>query len=153
VISSVEIKGLRGIREGELTGLTPLVVLVGPNGSGKSTVIEGILVGVSPNAADAILQVVRRHEAGGSGPRWLLWRAGEAGPTEITVTTPLGTSRKCQLELPKGTPEDQTNLVFTIIENETRRLGVGQVLFLKKQYHSHVRIGFFPLEDMSVVSR
>src|SRR5438874_12511058 len=77
VIRSVEIKGLRGIREGKLVDLSPLVVLVGPNGSGKSTVIEGMLIAASPVTSDAIIQVVRRHEAGGSGPRWLLWKAGE----------------------------------------------------------------------------
>ena len=37
MIKSVTIKNLRGIREGELSELTPLVVLVGPNSSGKST--------------------------------------------------------------------------------------------------------------------
>ncbi len=63
MIRSVEIKGLRGIREGKLTDLTPLVVLVGPNGSGKSTVLEGIFLGASPDAAAATVQVIRRHEA------------------------------------------------------------------------------------------
>ena len=85
MIRSIEIKGLRGIREGQLTDLTPLVVLVGPNGSGKSTVIEGILIAASPVTADAIVEVVRRHEGGGSGPRWLLWKASN----ESTVATSL----------------------------------------------------------------
>ena len=78
MIQSIEIKGFRGIREGSLADLTPLVVLVGPNGSGKSTVIEAMLIGASPLTGEALVQVMRRHEAGGSDPRWLLWRAGEA---------------------------------------------------------------------------
>ena len=53
VIQSIEIKGFRGIREGSLTDLTPLVVLVGPNGSGKSTVLEAMLIGASPLTGDA----------------------------------------------------------------------------------------------------
>jgi predicted ATPase len=85
MIRSIEIKGLRGIREGCLTDLSPLVVLVGPNGSGKSTVVEGILIGASPNTAEAIVEVVRRHEAGGSGLRWLLWKPSDAEPTEVAV--------------------------------------------------------------------
>ncbi|MBI1918058.1 MAG: AAA family ATPase [Planctomycetes bacterium] len=58
MIQAVEIKGLRGIRSGSLTDLTPLVVLVGPNGSGKSTVIEGILIAASPTTAEAIVEVI-----------------------------------------------------------------------------------------------
>ena len=36
VIKSIEIENLRGIRQGKLEDLTPLVVLKGPNGCGKS---------------------------------------------------------------------------------------------------------------------
>src|SRR6266566_5172332 len=109
-------KGLRGIREGKLTDLSPLVVLVGPNGSGKSTVIEGILIGASPTA-EAMLQVVRRHEAGGSGPRWLLWRAGERGATEISVKTDgLASPRRCKLELDRSRPDDSTLITVRVIE-------------------------------------
>ena len=98
MIRSVEIKGLRGIREGKLTDLSPLVVLVGPNGSGKSTVIEAIHIGANPDTGDAIVEVIRRHEAGGSGPRWLLWRAALGRPTEITATSEK-VSRQCTFHL------------------------------------------------------
>ncbi len=147
MIRSVEIKGLRGIREGKLADLTPLVVLVGPNGSGKSTVIEAILIGASPVTADAVLQVIRRHEAGGSGPRWLLWRAGEAGPTEITVTTGAGAARMCRLELDRGTPDDQTVIKFVIIRDESP-MGHGFLRALKNKYHDHQPAGFLPLEGV-----
>jgi predicted ATPase len=69
VIHSVEIKGQRGIREGKLADLTPLVVLVGPNGSGKSTVLEAILIEASPFTGDAIGRCVRRHQGVQRGSR------------------------------------------------------------------------------------
>lgn len=47
MIHTVEIRGLRGIREGTLNQLTPLVVLVGPNACGKSTVLEALFMGAS----------------------------------------------------------------------------------------------------------
>lgn len=152
MIRSIEIKGLRGIRTGSLTDLTPLVVLVGPNGAGKSTVIEGILIGTSPDTADAIVQVIRRHEAGGSGPRWLLWRSGESGPTEITVRINAEMSRKCLLQLERGGPEEQTQIRFVVIQNETQQLGSGYVIGVKNKYHGHQPAGLFiPLEDLQEV--
>ncbi len=54
MIRSVEIKGLRGILDGKLDDLTPLVVIVGPNGSGKSTILDALLIGASPVPGDAI---------------------------------------------------------------------------------------------------
>lgn len=147
MIRSIEIKGLRGIRQGVLTDLSPLVVLVGPNGSGKSTVIEGILIGASPLAGDAILQVVRRHEAGGSGPRWLLWRAGEGEPTEITVTSDAGKRRKCQLQLKRGTPENETAIEFEIRLNSVS-LGGGSLTGVKNKYHHYQPSAYLPIEDV-----
>src|SRR5437773_9919680 len=86
VIQSVEINGLRGIREGKLTDLTPLVVLVGPNGSGKSTILDAILIGASPTPAEAVGQAVARREGLREGARWLLWKGGHEGPASVTVT-------------------------------------------------------------------
>jgi predicted ATPase len=146
VIRSVEIKGLRGIREGTLTDLSPLVVLVGPNGSGKSTVIEAILIAATPTTA----QVVRRHEAGGSGPRWLLWKAGGREATEIALTTDAGVSRKCELRLDRGRPDNETLINFSVVENGVVR-GQGNLLGLKNKYQSHYSPGFIALENMSEV--
>jgi predicted ATPase len=135
VIRSVEIKGLRGIREGKLTDLTPLVMLVGPNGSGKSTVIEAILVGASPTTAEAIIEVIRRHEAGGSGPRWILWRAGQGESGEITVTTETGT-RQSFLQFQQGKPENDTLITFRVLDN-SNHLVDGWVQGLQNKYHAH----------------
>jgi predicted ATPase len=149
VIRSIEINRLRGIREGKLADLTPLVVLVGPNGSGKSTVIEGILIGASPLTVEALVQVVRRHEAGGSGPRWLLWKAGQGGPTEVTVTSEK-LSQKCVLQLERNQPESQTMIRFRLIRSDVL-IGEGYILGMKNKYHSGSSPGFLPLEDLPEV--
>jgi predicted ATPase len=150
VIRSVEIRGLRGIREGKLTDLSPLVVLVGPNGSGKSTVIEGILIGASPVTAEGIVEVIRRHEAGGSGPRWLLWRAGEREPTEIAVVTTSGLYRKCELQLKRGTPAHETLITFAIVQSGSP-LQSGFIRGEKTKYRSHHPSVFLPLQDVPEV--
>src|SRR5262245_31737715 len=54
VIRSVEVTRLRGIREGKLTDLTPLVVLVGPNGSGKSTILDALLIAANSKPPEAL---------------------------------------------------------------------------------------------------
>jgi len=147
VIRSIDIKGLRGIREGKLADLSSLVVLVGRNGSGKSTVIEGMLIGASPDTADAIVQVIRRHEAGGSGPRWLLWRAGHGEHTEITVEPSTGEARCIRLQLRRGAHED---LTFIDFRTHGARRG-GHVQGAKNKYHSHQSAGYLPLEGVSEV--
>jgi predicted ATPase len=149
VIRAVEIKGLRGIREGKLLDLTPLVVFVGPNGSGKSTVIEGILIGASPDTANAVIEVIRRHEAGGSGPRWLLWKGGESGPTEVELTTDR-IVRKCELRLQRGRPEGELLITFVVI-NGPNQVGQGWIRGLKNKYHDHQSAGFFPVDDVPEV--
>jgi energy-coupling factor transporter ATP-binding protein EcfA2 len=150
VIRAAEFKGLRGIREGKLTDLSPLVILVGPNGSGKSTLIEGILIAASPVPIDAIIEVIRRHEAGGSGPRWLLWRAGQRGLTLITVTTSAGTTRTCRLELERGRPADETRIGVTVVDDESLR-GTGAIIGLRNKYHGHNPITPIPLQDVPEV--
>ena len=150
MIRSVEIKGLRGIREGKLTDLSPLVVLVGPNGSGKSTIIEGILIGASPLTTEAIVQVIRRHEAGGSGPRWLLWRAGEGVPTEVIVTTKGGMSRTCRLQLDRGRPQNETLITF-VLELHGSQAGNGWLRGGKNKLEAWASSGFIPLENVQEV--
>jgi len=86
------IKNLRGIREGQLEGLTPLVVLVGPNGSGKSTVLDALWIGASATPGRTVGEVVARRGTHDLGPRWLLWKLGELGPARIAIV-PGGRSR------------------------------------------------------------
>jgi predicted ATP-dependent endonuclease of OLD family len=102
VISSIEITRFRGIREGKLEGLTPLVVLVGPNGCGKSTVLDALLIGASPKTAEAARCTLQRHRGVTPGWRWFAWRANVREPAKITVSTQEGTSRTCQLEFQRG---------------------------------------------------
>lgn len=104
MIESIEIKNLRGIREGKLEGLTPLTVLVGPNGCGKSTILDALLIAgagperlrkfreackfvaaISPDAAtrqpvtledaQSIMELVGVHQGRlQEWPRWFYWR-------------------------------------------------------------------------------
>lgn len=150
MIQAVKIRGLRGIREGELTRLSPLVVLVGPNGSGKSTILEGILIGASPNTAEAMAQVVRRHEAGGSGPRWLLWKSGQHDDTLIEVLTSGLVSRACELRLDRGSGEDETIIRFRVDDDGMNR-GNGNLIGRKNKYHGHNSPGFLVLDKLSEV--
>jgi hypothetical protein len=97
VIRAVEIKGLRGIREGKLTDLSPLVVLVGPNGSGKSTILDAILIAANLFPGEGIGQSVIRREGITSGWPWLLWKTGLDGPAEVSITVNSGVSYVCTL--------------------------------------------------------
>jgi energy-coupling factor transporter ATP-binding protein EcfA2 len=149
VIQSVEIKGFRGVREGKLCDLTPLVVLVGPNGSGKSTVLEAILLGASPNPGDALAEVYRRHEPGGSGPRWLLWRAGRVESAVVSIVTDTGENRKCELRLAQGLPQHQTQLnVF--IHDGVNYKGQVHLLASNNKYHTNTS-DYLPMGTMSEV--
>lgn len=86
VITGLTIQRLRGIREGELNGMTPLTILVGPNGSGKSAILDALLIGSSPNPADAVGRSILRRVSTTHGARWLLWKRGEHGSVRITTT-------------------------------------------------------------------
>ena len=77
MIRSIEIEGLRGIREGRLDDLTPLVVLVGPNNSGKSTVLDALLIGASSGVSDAIITAVTRRNGLMQKARWLMYQNQE----------------------------------------------------------------------------
>lgn len=72
MIESVSIRGLRGIREGTLQGLSPLTVLTGVNGCGKSTVLDALLIVGSSRPEEAIAHAVQRRAATRFGARWLV---------------------------------------------------------------------------------
>jgi predicted ATPase len=88
LIDDLEIRGLRGIRAGALSGFAPLTVLVGPNSCGKSTVLEALLLAVEPVPADAARHIVRhrwaaRRSDAETYTRWLFF--DRAQPIEASV--------------------------------------------------------------------
>jgi hypothetical protein len=85
MVTSLKIENLRGIKEGELTDLAPLSILVGPNGSGKSTVLEGLFIGTSIQPAISLRAAVQRRAGSSTPARWLFWRGGQ-GREEARVT-------------------------------------------------------------------
>ena len=84
MIESVTIKRFRGIKEGELSGLTPLTILVGPNGSGKSSVLDALLVANDESPPDALLHVADRRLGSTQPERWVFYRADQFAGAEIT---------------------------------------------------------------------
>jgi len=57
-IQRIQIENLRGIRRGEIEGLSPLSILVGPNNSGKSTALEALYcagIGIDPGGIYKLL--------------------------------------------------------------------------------------------------
>jgi hypothetical protein len=83
VIESIEIKNLRGIRDGKLENLSPLTILVGPNGCGKSTVLDALFLASSFSPNSAARAVCSRHGVLAKWPRWLFWRAEKHGKAVI----------------------------------------------------------------------
>jgi predicted ATPase len=113
VIRSIEINGFRGIRKGNLSEMTPLVVLVGPNGAGKSTVLDAIMIAVSPTVSDAVSQTIQRRQGLKHGERWLFTNGGAFGPATLFVTANQGDTRSCGLSLLNGSEQTQTvNIKF-----------------------------------------
>lgn len=85
MITEITMSGLRGVQDGLLADLGPLVVLVGPNGCGKSTVLDALLIGASNHPADAIGRSVRRRANSWNGSRWLFSRQLEERTASIGV--------------------------------------------------------------------
>ena len=106
VISSVEITRLRGIREGKLDNLTPLVVLVGPNGCGKSTVLDALLIGAMRDNLEELARAVQRHRGVKYGARWLFWKTGSEGASQVTVGIS-DTARRHFTLVPKSADDGQ----------------------------------------------
>jgi len=79
MIHEVSMTGLRGIEEGRLSDLSPLVVLAGPNGCGKSTVLDALLIGAGNDPGDDVGRCVQRRPDVWNGVRWLVPRQAEAG--------------------------------------------------------------------------
>ena len=77
MITSIEIQGLRGIREGRIEGLAPLTMIVGPNGCGKSTVLEACGVACAgASATEAFKALSAREWMGLAGVAYWLSEQG-----------------------------------------------------------------------------
>jgi len=99
MITSVEIQGLRGIREGRLDDLPKLAILVGPNGSGKSTVLDALFIAANSSPRDAIVRSTLRRGGLPRGARWLWWRGGHGHHCLVGVTGESGVTRRLKLTL------------------------------------------------------
>lgn len=97
MIESIEIKNLRGIREGKLEGLTPLTILVGPNGCGKSTILDALLIGSHPDPVAAIVRAVHRQKTLSSAGRWLVHRVDRSNQIDVLVLAGRDKGRRCTL--------------------------------------------------------
>lgn len=87
IIESVTIRGLRGIREGTLEGLSALTVLTGVNGCGKSTVLDALLIVGSSRPEEAIAHAVQRRAATRFGARWLVHTKEPAATIKVRSTS------------------------------------------------------------------
>ncbi len=61
MIRSIKIQNFRGIREGGLSDLAPMTLLMGPNNSGKSTCLEAACIPWDPVPVDGADMVLRRR--------------------------------------------------------------------------------------------
>lgn len=117
MISSVEITRFRGIREGKLEDLTPLVVLVGPNGCGKSSVLDALLIAGGRPIHKAINLAVLRHEGVRYGAKWLFWRPGHSDSCGIAIHTATDAQRVCRLIAQPPKEVDHFNLTCELDDN------------------------------------
>ncbi|MCU0655225.1 MAG: AAA family ATPase [Polyangiaceae bacterium] len=83
MIHTLECRNIRGIKQAEISGFSPLTVLVGPSGCGKSTLLDAIFLGAKATAVpvhtwttDTALNIIftRRAEMQSDLVRWLFWR-------------------------------------------------------------------------------
>src|SRR5262249_28211218 len=99
MVRSLQIQGLRGIREGNLVDLTPLRVLVGPNGSGKSTVLDALFIAANPTPGEAILKVIARRRGLRRGIEWLVRGVEDERRGRIIIESVSAERRVCHLHI------------------------------------------------------
>lgn len=153
MIESIKIKNLRGIRQGALLELSPLVVLAGPNGCGKSTVLDALLIGASPVPGDAIGRTVLRRKGLINGARWLAWRADEAHPISVEVFDTDKRRRKTKLVFEQRTTDVATELKCDVFSQHVSTEPF-RVQFVDSQNHYEYEkrdISLHPSSDMRFV--
>lgn len=125
MITDVRIEGLRGIREGEIGGLGPLVVLVGPNGCGKSTVLDALHIGAG-DPVEAIARAVGRRPHGWNGSRWLFSRQSPKREASVSVTAAHQQREAvCQLQWSEGASVEHQELISPMTSVLCMRQGDG----------------------------
>jgi predicted ATPase len=103
MITNIKIERFRGIKEGELSNLTPLTVLVGPNGSGKSSLLEAMLIGASKNPIRQMEAIVNHRRVVQNAHQWLMWKRGLDGGASLVThfKNKVPQKRVCLIELGK----------------------------------------------------
>jgi hypothetical protein len=128
MLKRIKLANLRGVEQGDVAGLTRLVVLIGPNGSAKSTVLEGALIGGARYPATALGLVARRRTHTRNGARWLI-RGGdpEVQPTvDVEFSNGLQISRKIHWDPELVAPELTERLEQAGAPQPYSALRVGQ---------------------------
>ena len=106
MIRSIQIEGLRGIREGIIEGLAPLTMIVGPNGCGKTTVLEALGVACAGlSAVNAFEALTSREWLGIAGTEYWF---DEKGACVEAAFEPVGdepnASFRVRLDRPQAVP-------------------------------------------------
>ncbi len=86
MLKRINIRNFRGIREGEITELSRLSILIGPNGSGKSALIEACYVGGYRFPTIAVGYITQRRRHTYNGAQWVIFGGGQPGkPARIEI--------------------------------------------------------------------
>jgi energy-coupling factor transporter ATP-binding protein EcfA2 len=127
VITTIQVKAFRGVREGQVEGLSPVSILVGPNNSGKSTCLDALAcVGFGSSASSIVRLLLRRggppldalqqiHK--GIGDRTELVALGEQNGQAATWSTELkvgGPRRVEQVNQAKSEGLEERMLRFSV---------------------------------------
>jgi energy-coupling factor transporter ATP-binding protein EcfA2 len=130
MIRAIEIQGFRGIREGKLEDLTPLVVLVGPNGCGKSTILDALLLGASPIPGKAINFLDEERARIKREARWLIWKAEPQTTAQIELTADQSDGKHVIQMQSLASENLQNSIQFDLLEssaNGITKISLGSI--------------------------
>lgn len=77
MLTGIGANNYRGIKDGVLNGLTPIVVLVGPNGCGKSSLLDAALIAGNPIPSQGVKTACDRRPRFRQSSRWIVRVPGE----------------------------------------------------------------------------